>query len=308
MKKEYKFKVELCTKSGELCTLCKNLLQKGQKFIEIKEDLRAREKIIRKAGKYHFQCIAKRNYFIAFLDILGFTQFTQNSTLDEVYNEIQNMFAAARASRVEGNVRIGNSNNPITLSNLMYLTISDSIIVFQEVIQLVDIEEEFKWKEESFGEFILGLEELYKEAFKRKIFLRGGISYGEAIISLDSENKENIILGNTYIEAVKMEKVQSWMGFAFHPSMGEYLNKTSYKSILVEYDIPVKKEYVNLGIPNFTIGWVDSSNAQDRDIFKGWVTENDRQNEIKINTLKFFEDCIKRESRALNIGVDLEQV
>ncbi len=308
MKKEYKFKVELCTKSGELCTLCKNLLQKGQKFIEIKEDLRAREKIIRKAGKYHFQCIAKRNYFIAFLDILGFTQFTQNSTLDEVYNEIQNMFAAARASRVEGNVRIGNSNNPITLSNLIYLAISDSIIVFQEVIQLIDVKDEFRWKEETFGEFILGLEELYKEAFKRKIFLRGGISYGEAIISLDSENKENIILGNPYIEAVKMERVQSWMGIAFHPSMGDYLKETSYRSILVEYNIPVKKEYVNLGIPNFTIGWVDSSNAQDKDIFKGWVTENDRQNEIKINTSKFFEDCIKREPRLLNIGVDLEQV
>ena len=125
----------------ELCILCKSLLQKGQKFIEIKEDLREGEKIVRKAGKYHFQCIAKRNYFIAFLDILGFTQFTQNSTLDEVYNEIQNMFAAARASRVEGHVRIGNSNNPITLSNLIYLAISDSIIVLQEVTNQMSVKE-----------------------------------------------------------------------------------------------------------------------------------------------------------------------
>lgn len=308
MKKEYKFKVEVCTKSGELCILCKNLLQKGQKFIEIKEDLREGDKIIKKAGKYHFQCIAKRNYFIAFLDILGFTQFTQNSTLDEVYNEIQNMFAAARTSRVEGNFRIGNTNNPITLSNLMYLAISDSIIVFQEVIPLIDTEEELKWKEETFGEFILGLEELYREAFRRKIFLRGGISYGEAIISLDSENKEIIILGSPYIEAVKMEEIQSWMGLAFHPSMGEFLNKTNYRSALVEYNIPVKKEYITLGIPSFTIGWVDSNNAEDRYIFKEWVTENDRQDEIKINTLKFFEYCIKREPRVYNIGVDLEQI
>jgi len=170
MKKEHKFKVELCTKSGELCTLCKNLLQKGHKFIEIKEDLKEGDVIIRKAGKSHFQCIAKQNYFIAFLDILGFTQFTQNSTLDEVYNEIQNMFAVAHASRVEGNVRIGNSNNPISLSNLTYLAISDSIIVFQQVIQLIDIEDEFKWKEETFGEFILGLEELYKDLFERGYF------------------------------------------------------------------------------------------------------------------------------------------
>ena len=105
-----------------------------------------------------------------------------------------------------------------------------------------------------------------------------------------------------------MEEIQFWMGLAFHPSMSEYLKKTRYRSVLVEYKIPVKKEYEKVEIPKITIGWVDRSNARDIEIFKEWITDNKRQEEIKNNTLDFYNFCKERDSRLTSIGVDLEPI
>ncbi len=305
MRSSKQLKIKTYHGSDEICVACEKKLTEGQKYIEIEQNIDAKGKIFYKAGKYHYLCLAKRKYFIAFLDILGFTELTQESTLDELYETIQNLFLAARASKVEGNVRINTQNNPITLSDIPYIAISDSIIIYQEVIPYPDTDDEFELKERAFGEFILGLEDLFKEAFKRKIFLRGGISYGEAIISFDTENKENIIIGTPYLESVKIEEIQSWMGLAFHPSMSEYLEITRYRPCLVEYIIPVKTEEGI--IPNITVGWVDSSNANDIEIFKVWITSNKRKEEIKQNTFEFFNTCKERSSRILSICIDLDR-
>lgn len=125
---------------------------------------------------------------------------------------------------------------------------------------------------------------------------------------MDSENREHVILGKPYIEAVEMEKTQSWMGVAFHPSMGEYLASTRHNPQLVEYQIPIKEEFEPLGIPNITIGWVDSNLSPERGIFDEWVTENDRHNVIKTNTINFFDHTIERAPRIMGIGVDLRPV
>ena len=308
MRSNKQFEVKKYHGSDDLCVACEKKLIDGQKYIKMEEDIGAKGKIFYKAGKYHYLCLAKRKYFIAFLDILGFTQLTQTSTLDKLYEIIQNLFSAARASKVKGSIRINGQTHPITLSDIPYVALSDSIIIYQEVLPYPDIENEFELKEKAFGELILGLEALFKEAFKRKIFLRGGISFGEVIISLDAENNENVILGMPYVESVKLEEIQSWMGLAFHPSMSEYLDKTDFGSILVEYKIPVKKEFEDLEIPKITIGWVDISNAKDIEIFKEWITDNKRQEDIKKNTLDFFNFCKERDSRLTSIGVDIKSI
>ena len=178
-----KFKTKIYTGSGENCIACGKSLLEGQKYVEIKEADIKGIKTHYKVGKYHAQCLAKRNYFIAFLDILGFTRFVQNHSLYKMYEKIQEMFAAARAANtVMGTVRVNNITKTIILANIPYLAIFDSIIVYQEVIPHVDTEDELEWKERAFGEFIIGMEELYKEAFKRRIFLRGGISLDVLII------------------------------------------------------------------------------------------------------------------------------
>jgi len=252
--------------------------------------------------------MGKKNYFIAFLDILGFRRFAQKHTLEEMYSRIQDMFAAARASEVWGTVNINDISDSRILSKLPYIAISDSIIIYQEVIPLKDIKNKKKWKEEAFREFLIGLEELFKEAFKRKIFLRGGISYGEAIISLDDDNREYLVIGNSYIQAVDIEKVQSWMGVAFHPSMNEFLDNSQYRDLLVEYEIPVKDSYQSCELPNLTLGWVDATIALEEKIFDQWEIDNNRQQEIKSNTKEFFERYVDRPSRCLGINVSMNSI
>jgi len=299
-----KFKIRTYTGSKGSCVSCGKPIINGQEYVEVREDDKKEVKIPYRVGNYHYPCFAKRNYFIAFLDILGFRRFAENHDLFEQYATIQNMFVAARATRVEGSIRVDNSRSTMILSDIPYIAISDSIIVYQEIIPHTDTDDEFEWKERAFKQFIIGLEELFKESFRRKIFLRGGISYGEAIISLDSESREHIILGNPYLEAVETEKTQSWMGVAFHPSMNDYLGRTRNRTDLVEYQIPISEQFVALGIPNVTIGWVNLSMAQDRGIFDEWVTENDRHDQIKANTIQFFDYYIKHPTRIRHIQID----
>ena len=225
-----------------------------------------------------------------------------------MYEKIQDMFVAARNSKVIGTWRVGTVTDRIVLADTPFLAISDSIIVYQEVVPHIDTTNELEWKESAFEKFIFALEEILKEAFKRRIFLRGGISYGEAIIRLDPQIREHIILGNPYLEAVEIEKTQSWMGIAFHPSLKEYLERTRHRSWLVEYQIPKKKDYRDLELPNITIGWVDSSLEPYRAIFDEWVTETKHHNEIKKNTLKFFNDCLERPPRIMGLEVDLRRI
>ncbi len=263
--------------SGDMCASCHETIRSGSKYLELKEDQGEEGKVIYKAGKYHFHCLAKRKYFIAYIDILGFKKLTQNLPMDKVYEVIEDLFAAAKASKVEGS--IGRERK--FLSDIPYLVISDAIILYQEVIPLFDTDDEFIWKEEAFGEFLLGLEGLLKEAFRRDIHLRGGISFGECIISFfsntESNFQEHILIGKPYIEAVDMEKIQSWMGVAFHPSMNNYLQESSYREVLVVYEIPIKRKFRSRGIPKLTIGWVDMSLENERKNFNHWHTDNRRE-------------------------------
>ncbi len=296
----FQFKTRSYSGSGEPCVECGTLLSNGQKFVEISET--ESDQIPYRAGKYHVQCLAKRKYFIAFLDILGFKRFAETHSLYELYEKIQDMFIAARSTRVKITSRIDNITREIILADVPFLAIFDSIIIYQEVIPYSETDDQEEWKEQAFNKFIIALEAVLKESFRRGIFLRGGISYGEAIIRLDPQSYEHIILGKPYIEAVEIEKTQSWMGVAFHPSLSSFLEGTQHRSELVEYEIPKKK--TKLKIPNITIGWVDSSLEPDRDIFDEWETEEKRHKKIKKNTRKFFNQCLKRSPRPTKIEID----
>ena len=72
--------------------------------------------------------------------------------------------------------------------------------------------------------------------------------------------------------------------------MKDYLEKSSFKETLIKAKIPLKeKSYV---IPSYTIAWVDANMEPYKKVFEQWQTEGSRQEEIKSNTLKFFEKHI----------------
>lgn len=183
---------------------------------------------------------------------------------------------------------------------------SDSAILYQIVKPPLDEKDFFGWKEKMFTQFLTSLESIFQEAFKRDLHLRAGISYGECYISPDSgedsTRNEHILIGRPFTEAVKMEGLQSWMGVAFHPSMSDYLEKSSLTETLVEYNIPLKDNCYSKDIPHYTIAWVDANMEPYRKLFDQWKTENSRQEEIKSNTIKFFEEYITLSPPIRHIG------
>jgi len=301
MKKTIEIEIKIYTGSSDKCVLCRKNIISGSKYIELEEDLAEEGRVLYNKGIYHFYCIAIRKYFIAYIDVLGFEKFTLESPLEQVYRRIENLFTIAKASRVEGSI----ANESRVLAEIPYLVISDGIILYKEVITNVDKGNELDWKEGAFSEFLLSLEELYKKAFRMNIQLRGGISFGECLIfpsRIHSYSQEHIIIGKPYIEAYKIERVQSWMGVAFHPSMTNYLNESRHNEMLTRYKIPIKRISRRFNIPNFTISWVDASMSNEREKFDQWNTENNRERKIKSNTIKFFDKFIHRPSRLLGIG------
>lgn len=302
MKQSRRIKIKTPEGSEDYCIQCQQVISSGSKIIEIEEDLATDMNIFYKPGKYHLLCLAKQEYFIAFIDILGFSKLTLELALNKLYELIERFFNAAQSSRV--NVRIGREVLPI--ADTPYIVLSDSIVLYQIVRPPLHTKDVIEWKEHIFGRFLTSLENIFQEAFKQNLHLRCGISFGECIISPDSGedtiNHEHILIGRPFTEAVKMERLQSWMGAAFHPSMSDYLEKSVHRKSLIEYNIPLNKSPCSKEIPKFTIAWIDASMERYRNKFDQWRTENSRQKEIKSNTIKFFEKFITRNPPIRHIG------
>ncbi len=302
MKQSRRIKIKTHEGSEEKCIQCQQIITSGSKIVEIEAEAKTEMNKFYKPGKYHLLCLAKQKFFIAFIDILGFSKLTLELPLPRIYEIIEKFFAAARSSRVEASI----GRETRSIADVPYIVLSDSIVLYQIVKPPLDVKNLFEWKEKMFNQFLTSLESIFQEAFKRNLHLRGGISYGECYISPDSGEdsikNEHILIGRPFTEAVKMEGLQSWMGVAFHPSMSEYLEKSTLKESLIEYDIPLKDNSCTKEIPNCTIAWVDASMERYRNRFDQWQTENSRQGEIKSNTLAFFERYITRDSPLRHIG------
>jgi len=302
MKQSRRIKIKIHEGSEEKCIQCQQKITDGSKIVEIEADAETEINKFYKPGKYHLLCLAIQKYFIAFIDILGFSKLTLELPLRRIYEIIEQFFATARSSRVEAS--IGRETRPI--ADIPYIVLSDSIILYQIVKPPLDVKDFLEWKETIFSQFLTSLESIFQEAFKRNLHLRGGVSYGECYISPesgeDSIKIEHILIGRPFTEAVKMEGLQSWMGVAFHPSMSEYLEKSTLKESLIEYKIPLKDNSCTKEFPKYTIAWVDASMETHRKRFDQWQTENPRQEKIKSNTIKYFEEYITRNPPLRHIG------
>lgn len=302
MKQSKPIKIKTYEGSEDYYIQCQQVILSGSKIIEIEEDLSTDMNTFYKPGKYHLVCLAKQEYFIAFIDILGFSKFTLELPLNKLYELIERFFDAAHSSRV--NIRIGKEVLPI--ADTPFIVISDSIVLYQIIRPPLHTKDVIEWKEHVFGRFLTSLENIFQEAFKQNLHLRCGISCGECIISPDSGEdtikSEHILIGRPFTEAVKMEKLQSWMGAAFHPSMSDYLEKSTHRESLIEYSIPLNKSHCSKEIPEYTVAWIDASMEKYRNRFDQWKTENSRQDEIKLNTIKFFEKFITRNPPIRQIG------
>jgi len=246
-----------------------------------------------------------RTYLITYIDILGFEAFLENHSLSEVYGKMYSLLKALKNTKVQAVVEVKYDKNVSKvfqdyLTNIPYFLFSDSVLIYKEIGE--DHQPNLSPEDTVFGEMIMSLEEIFKSAFKQRIFIRGGLAYGKAIIQPDSQGINNILVGKPIINAYKTEEAQNWMGCAFHESCRDLIENSIYtKDFLVSYPIPLKNE---CPILNYALGWVDSSIKDLKSMFENWETFKPHHEVIKSNTMEFFEDSKDRSPRWLGFGID----
>lgn len=214
----------------------------------------------------------KGNYFISFMDVLGFRELVKNYDLEKVHNsletilvELRNLYLTGRSNLYKSYDMKTGSPAPVPshkfskeiLKNKI-LNFSDSIIFY---IEYSEDEEDNKVKFESLcwlsNEFIAKSILTTNDPNRFAIALRCGIAFGDAII--DKENK--IIVGQPIIDAFDLSNYQQWMGGAIHPSVPkEYKDKMiGYGNELFKYPVPIdskakkNQKFVNL---EYSLNWV----------------------------------------------------
>lgn len=132
----------------------------------------------------------KQGRYLLFLDILGFSQLTEEKKAEEIYSIIDHA------------LKVLNRWEDI---NRLFKTIyfSDTFIFYQEEKGYLD---RYFLDVYAIGGMILSA------LLAQGIAARGAISYGEFEVKLDSSNKHQVYFGNALIEAYKAEQRENWIG------------------------------------------------------------------------------------------------
>ena len=248
------------------------------------------------------------NVYIAFLDILGFSNFVRQNTHSDVIKIYQSVFRctidmtlAETAEQVVPDSQwlkdIIDPNNydmspKLDNVSINVLSISDSII-------LATTDDKFT----SFIKLVATVRNIMARTLYLGFPLRGAITHG--MLTLDSQqasNQSKIIhhqmFGLPIVEAVELEKEQIWSGCAIHENVtqhiGHKLMGLDY-TMLVPYEIPLKNKKLE---PLLAVNWAytffesdlkDISSQRIRDSFSSHGKNTSNINSLIDNTIDFFE-------------------
>lgn len=178
--------------------------------------------------------IKEKNIALAFFDILGTSEKINNNQYNEVYEFYSYMADLCSEeqipisfSKLPGHFNEG--YNLVLNFPMKHAFFSDTFIVWVEY-------------EELFGMSLRGFYEkcmdIFIEAIKRGIPLRGAISRGTAIMNDDKK----LYLGKPLVEAARAEAAQNWMGIALTRSCQEAALSEAW--LLLPYTEHIKEEYI----------------------------------------------------------------
>lgn len=135
-----------------------------------------------------------KDRLICFLDILGFSNFLKNSTLNQVHEKYSNFIDIAKKKTF-----YSTEGDNIGRTNFEYCEfVSDSIILVSNKIN--DIY--------NVNNFIGAINYLLETGFISNLPLRGAISRGDFLV----DNERNIFLSKELAEVVKFESIQEFAG------------------------------------------------------------------------------------------------
>ncbi len=206
----------------------------------------------------------EKNIALAFFDILGTSEKIIRGQYDKIYDFYSYMVDLCS----EEQIPISFSNLPGHFNNgadivlnfpMKHAFFSDTFIVWVEYEQL-------------FGMSLRGFYEkcmdIFNEAIKRGIPLRGAISRGTAIM----DEEKQLYLGKPIVEAARAEAVQNWIGIALTRSCQEASLSEAW--LLLPYDEHIKETYIkkckdtnDILFTNCVLDWPKYwRNTQDKDI------------------------------------------
>jgi hypothetical protein len=232
------------------------------------------------------------NVYVAFLDILGFSEIIDKNTNEQllvIYSEIEDIINAQLIKEFDEKRSIYDGVD----IDIRFLIVSDSIIIWTS-----------NDKPLSFCQLVFSVNELILSFFKIGLPLRGAISHGP--ISVVQNNTYTNVFGLSITKAYRTESIQNWAGcmvlrdcIKYVIDNTEYPHETSTHiislfdfNILLEYEVPMKKGIVIL---HPTLNWSDGAKKLTReDIVNSFSKHNkdirnwDVQTKIE-NTVKFFD-------------------
>jgi len=216
---------------------------------------------------------SKKFRFIAIFDILGFKKLVEQKTLDEIHSLMQDLFTSSRTGTeitsevtIRSPVGVSTTTNPLVRLN--YFIFSDTILVWKDIdddqITVTQIEGTNDQNVNIrlppgfniFNEFCIGINRLIEEAMLRKIPLRGGIAFGECIISIDAQGRNHEIIGQPIVDAYLVEEAQDWVGVAFHSSCSGFIELTNEPRIKEYKNIPLHRDRAErTSVLNYSLEW-----------------------------------------------------
>jgi hypothetical protein len=253
--------------------------------------------------------VKTKNYFVSFIDILGFKNLINSQSsledIQKVYTSLERTLFYLPDAYINhrGNrffrfyIHAGFPEYSEDIIENLY-NFSDSIIFFIECSE--DLEENRdKFKAMCFvtNEFIKS--PIITNPIVYQFASRGAIAHGPAIM----DNNTRIHICQPLIDSYKLAENQNWMGGAIHHSVpDDYISPlVGHDKQLYEYDIPLKKE--NNENIKYALNWVQRHPNEKiskqggiiKPIYKD-IAENhvlkydwDNQMEKRDNTLKFIE-------------------
>ncbi|MDP3561373.1 MAG: hypothetical protein Q8R83_04255 [Legionellaceae bacterium] len=246
--------------------------------------------------------------FVAFLDILGFSDFVKNNSHAEVVKIYQAVFRSIIDMTLTETAEqllpesqwlkdITNPNNhdlspKLDNVSINVLSISDSII-------LSTTDDEFK----NLIKLIATVRNIMARTLYFGFPLRGAITHG--MLTLDSQESfgqskiiHHQMFGLPIVEAAELEKIQHWSGCVIHENValhiGYKLRGLDY-TMLVPYEIPLKDKTPELML---AVNWVytflesdqkDINSQRIKDSFASHRKTTNNATVLIDNTIKFFE-------------------
>lgn len=251
--------------------------------------------------------------FVAFIDILGFSNFVLNNSHFEVIKQYQckiraliDISLAESAAQISGRSPWRKTDNGDLEPDMRDVSIncfsaSDSIIFWASNNSTADL-----------IKLMVTVRNLMAKLIHFGFPPRGAITHGTftfdgGYISAGSQIMHLQIFGKPFVEAVALEKNQNWSGCMIHPSIIRKYDEASLsifeqKSIISKYKIPLKK-YDLSNEPLYAINWCRGITEADRNKInptsirasfneykKCDNVDPDKVEEMIKNTIEFFEE------------------